>query len=188
MLGSILTIGIGKVLDLIQKRQEHKYSLQKIFFEKKLKVAEVIVGHGEKLRNILEPLSTILEKVTVLPATPEIGSLLTSQLQTLSSRIQNFQQEINDYNDASKLYFDKAILNPVVMPSYQKVFTFIVGFFLLVEKAKALTPDTIGTEGQKIKEEVIQLVMSLKSDMDSLKTGIEKSISELRDEMKKYEP
>ena len=35
LLGSILTIGIGKVLDLIQKRQEHKYSLQKIFFEKK---------------------------------------------------------------------------------------------------------------------------------------------------------
>lgn len=188
LLGSILTIGIGKVLDLIQKRQEHKYSLQRIFFEKKIKVAEEIVGQTQKIRNFLEPLGTTLSAIPDLTTTPEIGSFLVSQIQTLSSQIQNIQQEAKDYNYAASLYFDKAILNPVVIPTYQKVFTSIVALFLLGEKAKALTPNTPEAEKQKIKDETIRLLMDFKSDMDSVKTGLDKFISDLRDEMRKYEP
>lgn len=44
LLGAVVTIIVTRVLDLIQKSKEHKYSLQKLFFEKKLQAAEASVA------------------------------------------------------------------------------------------------------------------------------------------------
>jgi hypothetical protein len=188
LLGSILTIVIGKLLDLIQKSQEHKYSLQKIFFEKKLKIAEAIVGNFQKVINVLQPISAVLTKVTDLSTTPEIGGFLTSQLQTLSSKIQNISLETNDYLQAASLYFDKIELNPVGIPSYEEVFNSILKLLLFAEKVKAITPDTPATEREKMKDEAFKFVADFKSAIDSLRTMTDKTVHDLRDEMKKYEP
>jgi hypothetical protein len=44
LVGSIFTVIITKILEIIQKSKEHKYSLQKTFFEKKLQSAEAAVA------------------------------------------------------------------------------------------------------------------------------------------------
>jgi hypothetical protein len=188
LFSSILTLGIGKVLDLIQKRQEHQYSLQKIFFEKKIKVAEAVVSNLQKGLNVLQPISTILAKVPDLSTIAETGSFLTSHFQTLSSQIQSIPQETTDYIQAASLYFDETKLKPGGMPSYEEVFNSLLKLPVLLARANALTPDTPAIEREKIKDETIKVLMEFKSHIDSLRAMIEKIIHNLRDEMKKYEP
>ena len=189
LLGSILTVAIGKILDLIQKRQEQKYSLQKAFFEKKLRVAEAIAGKCQKTIDVLGPISKILTKMLDSSTTFESKVFLISEMKTfLSSQPQKIQQDTDDYIYAASLYFDRLKLDPVTIPFYEKVFNSLVTFLLLAEKAKTLTPDTPETEREKIRGETIQSIADIKSDIDSVRTMIDKLVYQLRDEMKRYEP
>jgi hypothetical protein len=97
LLSSIFTVTLGKILDLIQKHQEHKYSLQKAFFEKKLKTEEAIVSLTQKAISFLGSTSTILTNIPNIFTTPGPGSFLMSQLQILSSQIPKFMQDVNEY-------------------------------------------------------------------------------------------
>ena len=69
LISSIITIGITKVLDLIQKRQEYKYSLQKIFVEKKLEMAEDMVAFFYRTKMVYQSMSRLLEKAPSLLTT-----------------------------------------------------------------------------------------------------------------------
>jgi len=63
LLGSILTIVLTKVLDLFQKSKEHKYSLQKVFFERKLNAAETATIQFQILANACFNLSVLFERL-----------------------------------------------------------------------------------------------------------------------------
>jgi hypothetical protein len=63
VLGSILTIVLTKVLDLFQKSKEHKYSLQKAFFERKLNAAETATIQFQILANACFSLSVLFERL-----------------------------------------------------------------------------------------------------------------------------
>ena len=63
LLGSILTVVLSKALELIQKSKEHKYSLQKLFFEKKLNAAETTTVQFQILANACFNISVLFERL-----------------------------------------------------------------------------------------------------------------------------
>ena len=66
LIGSIITVVIGKVLDLIQQSKQHKYSIQKTFFTKKLEVADAAVSQWYLSANLLGSIARLYEQAPVL--------------------------------------------------------------------------------------------------------------------------
>jgi hypothetical protein len=64
LIGSVLTIFITKILDIVQKRQEHRYSLQKLFFEKKLQAAESTISLLSKVSSAVFAVKFLFESIT----------------------------------------------------------------------------------------------------------------------------
>lgn len=189
LVGSILTIAVSKVLDLIQKRQEHKYALRKAFFEKKLQVAEAMVGNLQKTINIFRPLSTVLRKIPdfVTQGTPR--DFLESQMQTISSQAQKILQETGDCSYAAQLYFDVGKLNNIISLCYEKMLNCAIMYALLEKKARSITPESVSkTDLEEIVNQYSELLKDMTLTIDSLKTSMDTFISAIRDEMKEYEP
>jgi hypothetical protein len=90
LIGSILTIIVAKVLDMVQKGKEHRYSLQKSFFEKKLYAAETAVAQWYSVASSLGALATLYERMSSaekefdLEVFRVMNDAFASQLQQLS--------------------------------------------------------------------------------------------------------
>jgi len=105
LIGSILTVLISKMLDVFQKSKEHKYSLEKSFFEKKLLAAEATITQYTILSTSLTNLSVLYERIH--NETDEIEEYLQDTL------YQQAMQNLEVANNASfivansvTLYFD----------------------------------------------------------------------------------
>ena len=204
LLSSIFTVAIGKILDLIQKRQEHKYSLQKAFFEKKLKVAEALVIYSRKTMEIVGPLTVLFKRIPQFALMPsgQINMLdfLNSETQRISSQLKTFAQETHDSVYAAALYFDTPMPNPDT--AYERVLTsfmklaFVINKFSLLKNADGTfrfsTPVATGSPEEaellKILKELTQAMTDFTSTIDALKNETDNFIRYVRDEMKRYEP
>jgi len=93
LISSIITIGITKVLDLIQKRQEYKYSLQKIFVEKKLEMAEDMVAFFYRTKMVYQSMSRLLEKAPSLLTTKTSSDFFFAQIKEFSDRGKKLEEE-----------------------------------------------------------------------------------------------
>jgi hypothetical protein len=185
LIGSVLTVAIGKILDLIQKRQEHRYSLQKTFFERKLKVAEAIVINSYKAINLIAPLNTLLKKLPELAVRNiEITNLIQSQADKLSSLLQETDNSIY----ATPLYFDTPAYDS---RPYEKLLDSFTALYLAINTFKSLGPDVVKvSDPEKIIElfkPLLESLADLIATMEHLKTGTETYIRSLRDQMRKYE-
>jgi len=189
LIGSILTIAVSKVLDLIQKRQEHKYALRKAFFEKKLQVAEAVVGNLQKTINLFQPISTVLRKIPDFATAGTTRDFLESQMQTFSSKAQKILQETSDCSYAAQLYFDVGKLNKIISLCYEKMLNCTIMSGLLEKKVRSITPESVSkTDLEEIVKQWSELLKDIALTIDSLKTSMDSFISAIRDEMKKYEP
>ena len=66
LIGSVLTVIISKILDIMQQSREHRYSIQKTFFTKKLEVAEAAVSQWYVSSNVLGSIARLYEQAPVL--------------------------------------------------------------------------------------------------------------------------
>lgn len=64
LVGSILTVTIGKILELVQESKKHKYSLKRVFFEKKLASLEAAVRLWYKSAEMTGMLSALLAQIS----------------------------------------------------------------------------------------------------------------------------
>jgi hypothetical protein len=105
LIGSILTVVITKLLEIIQKSKEHKYTLEKSFFEKKLLAAEATITQYTILSTALTNLAVLYERLNI--DTNEVEEYLQNTLH------QQAMQQLEVANNASfivansvTLYFD----------------------------------------------------------------------------------
>lgn len=63
LIGSLLAVFISKLLEILQKRKEHQYNLERIFFEKKLLAAEATITQYTILSNALTYLAILYERL-----------------------------------------------------------------------------------------------------------------------------
>ena len=191
LVGSILTISFGKVLDLVQKRQEHRYSLQRAFFEKRIEAAEALVGNMRRAISFLEGISVICKRVTDLAITDLSSELLKGQLQILSSQAQTMMQQTKENYYAAPLYFDMEQLDRINSIVYDKILTLclMMGLIDMMIKRHAARSDNPSKEdSEDIIHKFGELFDGIVVTLESSKDAMAKFVRDLRDEMKEYKP
>lgn len=105
LIGSIVTVIITKLLDILQKSKEHKYTLERSFFERKLLAAEATITQYTILSTALANMTVLYERI--LNESNEMEDLLQDTLH------QQAMQQLEIANNASfivansvTLYFD----------------------------------------------------------------------------------
>lgn len=196
LIGSTLTVIISKLLELFQKSKEHKFTLQKIFFEKKLLAAEATITQYTILSNAFTSLIILHEK------------LISDNLQTEDSVKNTLLKEILRLQEVSmnssfiitnsiNLYFDfnnnQLANNDIfnfynVLGSSQINITYVNECYNNYEveedeKSRELKFQSYLIANDELKSKLQQLSFAYYSFNNHLKA----IIKEIREEMKKYD-
>lgn len=102
LLGSILTVLIGKFFDIFQKSKEHQYALRKIFFERKLAVAEDLFIQWQVLVSEYGKLAVVFDRLSEKEENTNIGLLNNS----LADALNNITKISEHLSSAIYLYFN----------------------------------------------------------------------------------
>jgi hypothetical protein len=105
LIGSIITVVLTKILDLIQKSKEHKYSLQRAFFDKKLQAAEAAVSHLSMLTSAIGEFIVLhgQEYDTGQEVPYEVYKVMT---ESASGSWEKIREASNGLTNSLSLYFD----------------------------------------------------------------------------------
>lgn len=193
LIGSIATVLITKILELIQKSKEHKYSLQKEFFLKKLASTESAVTQLYILLASIEALARMYErKIEVLERDYDLEFWVTmlEKFSDISNQIPLTANSFLLYFDVAHSFWD----NQEIFLTIDKMF-FINSLSEEIFFLKNQHQKFVGTEDEADSYERILLVsQELKSEIHEL-MGMMKSIRKeligllkhMRLQMKKYE-
>jgi len=105
LVGSLLTIIIVKALDLAQKRREHRFSLQKSYFQKKLQAAETALAKWDSTASALSGLITLYERVVAKEKELEY-ELFRMTNESFIAQLKDIAQASNEIANIVLLYFD----------------------------------------------------------------------------------
>ncbi len=112
---SLITIVVTKVLEIIQKRSEHKMHLKSMFFQRKLETAERIIPIWYDTAVNLENLAILFQRASV-----DETEMSSEWFDTYSMQYTNRLNEVNDIvhrlSDASLLYFN---FDNISLPEYE---------------------------------------------------------------------
>jgi len=105
LIGSILTIALTKILEMIQKSKEHRYSLQKEYFTKKLSAAEEAIAAWYRAANSIGAMAKLY---TQFPYLKE--GMNVSMFKILHSRLEDHLNKVYEASSQVRysvfLYFD----------------------------------------------------------------------------------
>lgn len=196
LIGSILTVVVTKLLEILQKSKEHKYTLEKSFFEKKLLAAEATITQYTILSNALTNLAVLYERINI--ETNEMEDYLQNTLH------QQAMQQLEVANNASfivansvTLYFDlntQFNQNQIIRDFYN-----LLGAIQPLTETRDITfqhyESVIGTD---LEEPVYQLFLQSDQQLNNLMQSISSSyiafnnqlmnvIGQIRNEMRKFD-
>jgi len=105
LIGSVLTVVIGKSLEILQKSKEHKYELEKQFFVKKLSAAEAAVMQYSLLSDALSQLIILYSRYAAYET--DVGKQLNENLlKQIDEKIALSNNASFNIANAIGLYFD----------------------------------------------------------------------------------
>lgn len=196
LIGSILTVVVTKFLDIFQKSKEHKYTLQRSFFEKKLLAAEATITQYTILSNALTNLAVLYERIDY-----EYNEAEEQLQDTLH---QQAMQQLEVANNASfivansvMLYFD--------LDSHFNQNQIIKDFYNLLSSIQTLTEtrdntlkhyeSVIGTDFEEAAYQLFNesdqrlnnLMHSISSSYNAFNNQLINVIEQIRNEMKKFD-
>jgi len=198
LIGSILTVSISRIFDIIQKKNEHYYSLKKSFFERKLCVAEAAISQRYIIASCLMTLSVLFEEISknmaliVNPPPDFLKPLAVS----ISQQMERLASPAFDAANAVALFFDleelqdtsfaKEMMNLMMSINGRNMaFQFLVAQYAITQN---------GAEKEQIFAAGKKIIVEMQADIEKLSAKIEKGfqqvskiIEKIRLEMKKYE-
>ena len=196
LIGSVLTVLISRIFDMIQKKNEHSYALKKLFFERKLSVAEAAISQRYVLASTLRSFSLLLEQVSanlelILASPPEC---LKNYNDAISQQSVKLLTPAFDAANAVSLFFDvdesmqSATMEDILdmMMSIEgrtKVFQFLITTALNAPEKRKLYDEAKKTLEQ-LQAEIIKLSDIVKSGSQQ----VSRTIMQIRSEMKRFEP
>uniref|UniRef100_UPI0040479DC0 hypothetical protein n=1 Tax=Flavobacterium sp. TaxID=239 RepID=UPI0040479DC0 len=191
-----MTVVVTKLLEILQKSKEHKYTLQKSFFEKKLLAAEATITQYTILSNALTNLAVLYERIH--NETNEVEDYLQNTLH------QQAMQQLEVANNASfivansvTLYFDldtQFNQNQIIRNFYN----LLGGIQPLTENRDITFQHYESVIGTDLEEPAYQLFLQSDQQLNNLKPPISSSyiafnnqlmnvIGQIRNEMKKFD-
>ncbi len=196
LIGSIITVFITKILDLIHKSKEHKYSLQKSFFARKLKAAEAAVSQWYVTAGAIGALAKLYENAPILEegVEPEVFEVMNS---TFSAQLKKVLELSDDLAHSFLLYFDvdESFWENKSIKTYFTKLSSVAALAKSLSVLYALQPKVQRTQDEAlVKNKIKELDNQIRSDlkelssiMENARENIIKLLSQVRNEMKKYE-
>lgn len=196
LIGSAVTVIISKILDMIQEGKKHKYSLRKMFFEKKLISIEEAVKEWYSLASTTSNLIVFYEQL--MTGKEKIApEMVHSVYGELSSQLEKASNQYLKRKDAILLYFD--IEDELWNPEYFKKYLTCLSTISIATKRIQICLDIYnkfkGTDQENMASAMLQTAYkshneSLKATNDLLKDVFEQNrrlIQHARSLMKEYE-
>jgi hypothetical protein len=196
LIGSILTVVITKLLEILQKSKEHKYTLEKSFFEKKLLAAEATITQYTILSTALTNLAVLYERLNV--DTNEVEDYLQNTLH------QQAMQQLEVANNASfivansvTLYFD--LNNQFNQNQIIRDFYNLLGAIQPLQDNRDLTfehyESVIGTDFEnpayqlfiQADQELNNLLQAISSSYIAFNNQLMNVVGQIRNEMRKFD-
>jgi hypothetical protein len=196
LIGSILTVLITKLLDLLQRSKEHRYSLERLFFERKLNVAEAAVRNWFTVAGALNGLSLLYEEMAKEPglhpelfgSTSEFYVRQLTEAEEASERIASSLPLYFDVQDSE--FFDVSRLRQlyVRMSSLQARLTSILHqYTLLRESGEAPFADYLRESIARLEAGLKPEIQELSSILDASSRDLFSALQSIRKEMIRYE-
>ena len=104
-IGSVITVIIMKILDMVQKGKERKFSLQKSYFEKKLQAAEDVLAKWHSKAPALSSLIALYERISTKEKELEY-ELFRMTNASFILQLKEIAQNSNEIANLVLLYFD----------------------------------------------------------------------------------
>lgn len=196
LIGSILTVVITKVLELVQKKNEFNYELKKQFFSNKLLSAESATIQYEHLTVVINQLIILFSRYR--ESDSNVGRNLNENLlKQIDEKIALANSSSLALSSSINLYFDLTsnyTPNEILTNFYDSI-NMLAPYSENVEKTHEQYLRFIGTEQEKDAYEIYEnaeniLGQAMKDVADGYKVfevELRKQICQIRAEMKKYE-
>lgn len=197
LIGSLITIVATKLLEILQRSREHKYSLQRALFEKKLQSAEAAVMEWHSIASSCSALAGIYEQLSAKDTEIE-GEVAVQLTEVFYERMQKAYSIVNQVSDTVFLYFDiddspfyeSESLNKLVL-----VFTRLRALgesFEILTKLKEQTKHPISERAiqiqiERIHEEAIIQARDLSTIFDKAYKEMVKLIRKLRADLRRFD-
>ncbi len=197
LIGSLATVLATKLLDLFQKSKEHKYALQRTFFEKKLAVAEKAFSQLYSNASSMSALSALYEKFSV-PDKRAGGEVFETFNRIYSERLSKVEEALKDISNSLFLYFDfdlDKLKNKEPMKRFYDILMDIQDLRLTYDVLGELSEQSKGTDylpcieadREKTLHQILPKLKELSIFLDESQDDVFKLLKSLRHEMKKYE-
>lgn len=196
LIGSILTVVITKVLELVQKKNEFDYELKKQFFNKKLLSAESATMQYAHLSEGINQLIILFSRYR--ESDSNVGRNLNDNLlKQIDEKIALANSSSLALSSSINLYFDLTTnysTNEILTNFYDSI-NMLAPYIENVEITHEQYLRFIGTEQENEAFEIYQnaenfLGQAMKNVADGYKVfdaELRKQMSQIRTEMKKYE-
>lgn len=194
LVGSILTVIVTKVFDLIQEGRRHKYSLQKAFFEKKLKVIESAVIQWYSVASALGGAAALYEQVTSedYELAPDVFLSVNNHF---VKQLKNAFESTEKLSNAVLLYLDVDDWNYELFKEYLESWSKAEIYNSRIQAAMDYYKEQKGTDNkQSAWEKLIEVNKEFKEVFDGMTSVLNKihqdlvnTMNKARGEMKKYE-
>lgn len=197
LIGSLLTVMVTKLLDLLQQAKEHKYALQRVFFEKKLAVAESAFSNYFSTASTLNSLAALYEHFSE-PSDRLSGETFESFNSMYVDRLRKAEDALHDLSNSLFMYFDVNLDSLGNTTSLKKLYDVLsdIQNLLLSDKILAqLMDQSQGTKNQsklmakrdEVWRQIFPKMKEFSQLMNDSKQEMVKLLKNLRSEMKKYE-
>jgi len=197
LIGSIITIVIIKALDMIQKGREHRFSLQKSYFEKKLQAAETVLTKWDHTVSILSSLIGLYERISTKEKELEY-ELFRMTNESFTSNLQQIAKASNEVSNIILLYFPtegSAYLNSEAFKRFLDRLSSIKALDISLKFALDFYDKFRGTKHEEDAwSEVERIIKEYQSNLNDLSSILNEAHKEMmnlmekiREEMKKYE-
>ena len=196
LIGSVLTVVLTKVLDLIQKKNEYTYDLKKQFFSKKLQAAEAAVMQYSLFSDAINQLIILFGRYQ--ESDTKIGENLNDNLQKqIDEKIALANNSSLALSSSIELYFDLTSnysANEILNSFYDSV-NILAPYSENVEVTHEQYLRFIGTEKEKEAYDIYlnaenflgQAMKNVGEGYKVFDTELRNQMSQIRAEMKKYE-
>ena len=194
LIGSILTVVATKILEIIQENRRHKYSLRKIFFEKKIRAIEAAVADWYSFASTFGCLKVLYEQVSDerQEFAPEVFKYINDNL---SNQIQRISQSSNKRSNTISLYLDIKDWDPEIFKEFIRWWSSGAIYSTRINAAMDYYKSVKGTENEdsarqeifRINAEYDDFFKDISSIFDKTYKDLMKFLNKARQEMIKYE-
>ena len=197
LIGSLITIIAAKVTAIALKGRDHRLSLQKAFFEKKLHAAECALAQWHATASLLSGLVSLYERVTSKERELEF-ELFRVTNDALVTQWQGISQTAHDMANTVLLYFDAGDSPFINSDGIKKLLDRLssirsldisLKFALdMYDKVRGTRKEEVAWEGvERIMEEYQSNLKDISAIFGEAQQEMVGFLSKIRKEMRKYE-